>query len=91
MVGAWSSPPPIGIWLCCQPMPVLWLVKVLCRKGFVVPVAWGARGAGEPSPEGLVCGRGDVLAKGLVPVGVGFKGSGCCCGDIAPVGWGAIC
>lgn len=96
MVAAWSSPPPMGIWLCCHPMPVLWLTKVLCRKGFVAPVACGAREPGVPVPAGLTCGGGDVFAKGLVPVGVGCRGAGCCCccccwGNALPVGCCATC
>lgn len=74
-VGKASSPPPIGCWLCCQPMPVLWFTNCDCRNGFVVPVGWGAKG------PALVAGRGGCwapkpLAKGFVPVAIGCSGGG---------------
>src|SRR4051812_1657900 len=69
IVSTWSSPPPIGCWLCCHPMPVVWLTKAPCRKG-LVPVGWEMRPCACCCCCGMV-GRGAVGAKffanGLVP------------------------
>lgn len=71
-----SSPPPIGCWLFCQPMPVAWLTNCDCLNGFVVPVGWGARPtlvAGRPCwGEGLA----RFFANGFVPVAMACRDAG---------------
>lgn len=77
-VGIWSKPPPIGAWLCCHPIPVLWLTKSPWRNGLVTPVLWGKSCCGSCCCVGWI---GIVLlrANGLVPVGWACSGEG--------VGW----
>src|SRR3569833_585079 len=61
-------------WLCCHPMPVLWLTKAPCRNGLVLPVGWGTRPPLVTGRSGC-CAPAKFLAKGLVPVAMGCKGA----------------